>query len=119
MSKVKTACASCLRAGFTVQSLLVYADGNQTHAQDCFYFAVLYAAGIVNEFGPESDGVVSCIFGLELNSSVGSASNSHSALVFGLTSAGVAIFVISSLLGLYLWYDKKWRRKKNLGFGFD
>jgi serine/threonine protein kinase len=83
------------------------------------YFAVLYAAGVVNEFGPESDGVVSCIFGLELNSRVGSASNSHSALVFGLTGAGVAILVMSSLLGLYLWYDKKWRRKKNLGFGFD
>uniref|UniRef100_A0A6M2ER22 non-specific serine/threonine protein kinase n=1 Tax=Populus davidiana TaxID=266767 RepID=A0A6M2ER22_9ROSI len=114
-----TACASCLRAGNKVQSLLVAADGNQTHAQDCFYFAVLYAAGIVNEFGPESDGVVSCIFGLDLNSRVGSASNSHSALVFGLTGAGVAILLISSLLGLYLWYDKKWRRKKNPGFGFD
>jgi hypothetical protein len=114
-----TACDSCLRAGNKVQSLLLSADGNQTHAQDCFYFAVLYAAGVVNEFGPESDGVVSCIFGLELNSRVGSASNSHSALVFGLTGAGVAILVISSLLGLYLWYDKKWRRKKNLGFGFD
>ncbi|KAJ6861517.1 hypothetical protein NC651_037557 [Populus alba x Populus x berolinensis] len=114
-----TACASCVRAGYKVQSLLVAADGNQTHAQDCFYFAILYAAGIVNEFGPESDGVVSCIFGLELNSTVGSASNSHSALVFGLTGAGVAILLISSLLGLYLWYDKKWRRKKNPGFGFD
>ncbi|KAH8483165.1 hypothetical protein H0E87_027798 [Populus deltoides] len=102
-----------------VQSLLLSADGNQTHAQDCFYFAVLYAAGVVNEFGPESDGVVSCIFGLELNSRVGSASNFHSALVFGLTGAGVAILVMSCLLGLYLWYDKKWRRKKNLGFGFD
>ncbi|KAJ6684209.1 PROMASTIGOTE SURFACE ANTIGEN PROTEIN PSA [Salix viminalis] len=114
-----TACGSCLRAGRKVQSLLVSADGNQTHAEDCFYFAILYAAGIVNEFGPESDGVVSCIFGLELNSSVDSASNSHSALVFGLTGAGVAILVTSSLLGLYLWYEKKWRRKKSLGFGFD
>ncbi|KAJ6735184.1 RECEPTOR-LIKE PROTEIN KINASE-RELATED [Salix purpurea] len=114
-----TACGSCLGAGRKVQSLLVSADGNQTHAEDCFYFAILYAAGIVNEFGPESDGVVSCIFGLELNSSVDSASNSHSALVFGLTGAGVAILVTSSLLGLYLWYDKKWRRKRSLGFGFD
>ncbi|KAJ6752747.1 RECEPTOR-LIKE PROTEIN KINASE-RELATED [Salix koriyanagi] len=114
-----TACGSCLGAGRKVQSLLVSADGNQTQAEDCFYFAILYAAGIVNEFGPESDGVVSCIFGLELNSSVDSASNSHSALVFGLTGAGVAILVTSSLLGLYLWYDKKWRRKKSLGFGFD
>ncbi|XP_011002204.1 PREDICTED: probable receptor-like protein kinase At1g11050 [Populus euphratica] len=114
-----TACDGCVRAGYKVQSMLLSIDGNQTHATNCFYFAILYAAGIVNEFGPESDGAVSCILGLELNSRVGSASKAHSALVFGLTGAGVALLVMFSLLGLYFWYDKKWRRKKNSGFGFD
>nr|TKR84295.1 putative receptor-like protein kinase [Populus alba] len=114
-----TACDGCVRAGYKVQSMLLSIDGNQTHATYCFYFAILYAAGIVNEFGPESDGAASCIFGLELNSRVGSASKAHSALVFGLTGAGVALLVMFSLLGLYFWYDKKWRRKKNSGFGFD
>ncbi|KAJ6926405.1 receptor-like protein kinase [Populus alba x Populus x berolinensis] len=114
-----TACDGCVRAGYKVQALLLSIDGNQTHATDCFYFAILYAAGIVNEFGPESDGAASCIFGLELNSRVGSASKAHSALVFGLTGAGVALLVMFSLLGLYFWYDKKWRRKRNSGFGFD
>ncbi|KAJ6402402.1 hypothetical protein OIU84_014488 [Salix udensis] len=114
-----TACDGCVRAGYKVQSSLLSIDGNQTHAQDCFYFAILYAAGIVNEFGPESDGVVSCILGLELNSRVGSASKAHSARVFGLTGAAVALLVMFSLLGLYFWYDKKWRRKKNSGFGFE
>ncbi|KAJ6364549.1 hypothetical protein OIU76_029500 [Salix suchowensis] len=114
-----TACDGCVRAGYKVQSSLLSIDGNQTHAQDCFYFAILYAAGIVNEFGPESDGVVSCILGLELNSRVGSASKAHSARVFGLIGAAVALLVMFSLLGLYFWYDKKWRRKKNSGFGFE
>ncbi|KAJ6766680.1 PROMASTIGOTE SURFACE ANTIGEN PROTEIN PSA [Salix purpurea] len=114
-----TACDGCVRAGYKVQSSLLFIDGNQTHAQDCFYFAILYAAGIVNEFGPESDGVVSCILGLELNSRVGSASKAHSARVFGLIGAAVALLVMFSLLGLYFWYDKKWRRKKNSGFGFE
>ena len=114
-----TACDGCVRAGYKVQSTLLSIDSNQTHATSCFYFAILYAAGIVNEFGPESDGAVSCILGLELNSRVGSASKAHSALVFGLTGAGVALLVMFSLLGLYFWYDKKWRRKKNSGFGFD
>ncbi|CAK7338965.1 unnamed protein product [Dovyalis caffra] len=114
-----TACDACVRAGYSAQSMLLSIDGNQTHAKDCFYFAILYAAGLVNEFGPESDGAVSCIFGLDLNSSVGSASKAHSALVFGLTGASVAVLVMFSFLGLYFWYDKKWKRKKNSGFGFD
>ncbi|XP_044489828.1 probable receptor-like protein kinase At1g11050 [Mangifera indica] len=104
-------CDACVSAGFKVQSQLIAIDGNRSRAIDCFYFAVLYAAGMVNEFGPESDGALSCIFGLALNSKVGSTNRGHSALVFGLTGAGVAIFVMSSLLGLYFWCDKKLRRR--------
>ncbi|KAG8646134.1 probable receptor-like protein kinase At1g11050 [Manihot esculenta] len=114
-----TSCSACVAAGFKVQSELILKDGDNTHATDCFYFTVLYAAGIVNEFGPESDGAVTCIFGLDLESNMGSSSKAHSALVFGLTGAGVAILVTSSLLGFYFWYDKK-RRKKNISsFPFD
>ncbi|GAV61180.1 Pkinase domain-containing protein [Cephalotus follicularis] len=117
-----SACDACLSAGFSVQSKLVSIDGNRTHATYCFYFTVLYAAGIVNEFGPESNGAVSCIFGLSLNTQVGSTSKSRSALLFGLTGAGVALLVMSSLLGLYVWWGKRWRRNfdgSNLVSGFD
>ncbi|XP_050209052.1 probable receptor-like protein kinase At1g11050 [Mercurialis annua] len=115
-----TSCSACVAAGFTVQSELLTFDGNNSHATDCFYFTVLYAAGVVNEFGPESDGSVTCIFGLDLNSDLGSGNNSHSALVFGLTGAGVAVLVMSSLLGLYFWYDrKKKRRRMNSPFDLE
>ncbi|KAF2319802.1 hypothetical protein GH714_019098 [Hevea brasiliensis] len=110
---------ACVAAGFKVQSELLSIDGNQTHATDCFRFTVLYAAGIVNEFGPESDGAVTCIFGLDLESNMVSSNKGHSALVFGLTGVSVAILVISSLSGLYFWYDKKRRRKNNSSFPFD
>ncbi|KAJ9158890.1 hypothetical protein P3X46_024434 [Hevea brasiliensis] len=112
-------CSACVAAGFKVQSKLLSIDGNQTHATDCFHFTVLYAAGIVNEFGPESDGAVTCIFGLDLESNMVSSNKGHSALVFGLTGVSVAILVISSLSGLYFWYDKKRRRKNNSSFPFD
>ncbi|PSS13435.1 Leaf rust 10 disease-resistance locus receptor-like protein kinase [Actinidia chinensis var. chinensis] len=59
-----TACDACVKAGFQVQTALTNIDGNRSHAIDCFYFTILYAAGIVNDFGPESTGSVSCIFGL-------------------------------------------------------
>ncbi|KAK9286390.1 hypothetical protein L1049_014785 [Liquidambar formosana] len=103
-----TACGGCVAAGFQVQHKLISIDGNNSHATDCFYFTILYAAGIINEFGPESTGTMSCIFGLPIKTQVGSASKSHSALVFSSTGAGVAVLVMSCFLGLYyLWNRRK------------
>ncbi|KAJ1419973.1 Tyrosine-protein kinase, catalytic domain [Sesbania bispinosa] len=112
-------CDVCLAAGLQVKQKLVSIDGNASHSLDCFYFAILYAAGIVNEFGPESNGAVTCIFSLPVHSQVGSGSKGHQALVFGLTGAGVALLVMSSLLALYVWYDRKRKKRKLESFQFD
>ncbi|KAE8708254.1 putative receptor-like protein kinase [Hibiscus syriacus] len=69
-----TACDTCLRAGNQVQSTLVSIDGNKTHTTDCFYYTVLYAAGIANELGPESHGALVCAFSLALNEQSSSSS---------------------------------------------
>ncbi|KAJ9687447.1 hypothetical protein PVL29_016080 [Vitis rotundifolia] len=114
-----TACDACVNAGFQVQSKLIEIDGNKSHSTDCFYFTVLYAAGIVNEAGPESTGAMSCVLAVPLDSDVGSGSKSHSALVFGFTGAGVAVLVMSCLLGLYFWWERKRGKKsKRSGSGF-
>lgn len=62
---------------------------------------------------------MSCIFGLSMDSRVDSPKKSNTALVFGLTGAGVAVFVMSSLLGLYFWYDRRWRNKRVVGSRMD
>ncbi|XP_050272693.1 probable receptor-like protein kinase At1g11050 isoform X3 [Quercus robur] len=119
-----TSCDACVSAGYQVQKELLAIDGNtsQAKALDCFYLAVLYVAGIVNAYGPESVGVMTCPLGLQLNSEEG-GDKGHPGLAFGLTGAGVAVVVMSCLLGLYLWYDRRWRRKKgegsNLRYGHD
>ncbi|GAB4847834.1 hypothetical protein Ancab_026894 [Ancistrocladus abbreviatus] len=59
-------CDACATAGLKIQSQLISVDGNTSHATNCFYFAILYAAGIANEFGPQSVGAMSCIFELQL-----------------------------------------------------
>ncbi|KAF3954440.1 hypothetical protein CMV_020217 [Castanea mollissima] len=51
----------------------------------------------------------------ELNSEEGSGGKGHSGLVFGLTGVGVAVAVMFCLLGMYFWYDRRWRRKKGEG----
>ncbi|XVF67690.1 hypothetical protein PTKIN_Ptkin10aG0141800 [Pterospermum kingtungense] len=103
-----TACDTCYQAATQLNTRLVAIDGNQSHANECYHFTVLYAAGIVNQFGPESKGVVTCAFQLTLT---GQSSKKPSAIVFGLTGAGVAVFVTLSLLGLYFWYEKRFRKK--------
>ncbi|KAK6945614.1 SPARK domain [Dillenia turbinata] len=83
-----TLCDACVGAAYKVQSQLVAMDGNSSHATNCFYLAVLYAAGIVNEFGPQSNGAITCMFSIPITSEMGSHSEPHLLLVFGLTSAG-------------------------------
>lgn len=115
-----TLCGACVAAGFQVQQELTNIDGNSSHATNCFHFAILYAAGIVNEFGPESNGAVTCIFGMSVYPTLDSGENGrHQALVLGLTGAGVGLLVMFTLLGLYLWYDRRWRRRKQESFRFD
>ncbi|XLR29751.1 hypothetical protein S83_057651 [Arachis hypogaea] len=63
---------------------------------------------------------MSCIFGMSLYpQGGGSVGKSHQCLVFGLTGAGVALLVMSCLLGVYIWYDRKVRRKKLNDDEFD
>ncbi|CAL5434493.1 unnamed protein product [Camellia sinensis] len=115
-----TSCDACVAAGFRVQNQLIAIDGNKNHSTDCFYLTILYAAGNVNQFGPESIGAMSCIFGLSIGSQSGS-SKSHLAMVFGLTGACVVAFVTSVLLCFYCWWHKKWGNNKSdaIGFGLD
>ncbi|XLU54852.1 hypothetical protein S245_049500, partial [Arachis hypogaea] len=77
---------------FQVQHKLVFIDGNASHSENCFKFTILYAAVFVNQYGPESNGAMSCIFGMSLyTQGGGSGGKSHQGLVFGLIGAGVAL----------------------------
>ncbi|KAL9141246.1 hypothetical protein ABFS82_14G090500 [Erythranthe guttata] len=105
-----TSCDACVAAGFRVQADLIAIDGNTSHSVNCFYFTVLYAAGIVNQYGPQSTGAVSCIFGLPIISGEkGSSNNRHSAILFGLIAAATILAALSlfGFLALYLRRNRK------------
>ncbi|WRX31131.1 Protein kinase domain - like 10, partial [Theobroma cacao] len=59
-------CRSCIEAGNTVLTTLLSLDPN---GKKCFDFMVVYAIGVINEFGPKDPGAVDCILGLPLDSS--------------------------------------------------
>jgi hypothetical protein len=92
---------ACLVSGFKVQEDLINLDGNNSHYRSCWYLTLRYAAGTINEFGPESNGTVSCLFGLSMDSHVESPNKRITALVIVIVSsvpAGLLTLRISFLL---------------------
>ncbi|XP_061372202.1 probable receptor-like protein kinase At1g11050 [Gastrolobium bilobum] len=61
----QTRCSICIDAGLKVTSQLTSIDPK--NATKCFYFTILYAAAVVNQFGPTDVGTASCILGLPLS----------------------------------------------------
>ncbi|KAL2460507.1 putative receptor-like protein kinase [Abeliophyllum distichum] len=98
-----TACDACVHAGFQVQARLLELDGNSSHSTGCFYYTILYAAGIVNKFGPESAGALSCIFGLPLSLQAVSRGTGKLALISGSVGAGFSILVVLCSIGCCIW----------------
>lgn len=103
-----TRCGTCLDAGLKVTSQLTAIDPNATK---CFYFTVLYAAGVVNEYGPKDVRSASCILGMPLSSdAIKKSSKKERALklVFGLLGALVGVILAFVLIIVY----RKWDRKR-------
>lgn len=107
-----SACDACVIAGFRVQSRLLARDGNDSHSRGCFHYTILYAAGVVNELGPQSIGALSCIFGLPLISRGGGGDRN---VVFVSIGAAFAAVVSTCLICLWLSYCGSGRRQEQRG----
>ncbi|XP_059454371.1 probable receptor-like protein kinase At1g11050 [Corylus avellana] len=91
-----------------VDSQLTSLDPNGTK---CFYFTCLYAAGIVNEYGPKNASTASCILGLPLSASATTDKSSNHLsrnMIIGLSGALVGVLLA---VGVIILYRK--RRKKD------
>ncbi|XP_021284428.1 probable receptor-like protein kinase At1g11050 [Herrania umbratica] len=107
-------CRSCIEAGYSVLSTLLSLDPNATK---CFDFTVVYAIGVINEFGPKDPGAADCILGLPLDSSTTDKAKKKSSsetllkLVFGFLGAFFGVLLAFTLIILYRKWDK--RNKRN------
>ncbi|KAK4429621.1 putative receptor-like protein kinase [Sesamum alatum] len=102
-----TRCSLCVDAGLKVNSYLVSLHPNSTK---CFFFAILYAAAIVNDYGPEDARTASCILGLPLSSSAngkGSTNNTKRRLLFGVMGGVIGTCFAVILFLVYRQWDKK------------
>ncbi|XP_073107703.1 probable receptor-like protein kinase At1g11050 [Elaeis guineensis] len=111
---IPTECYACANAGVAVTAQLTDLDGNASHATQCLYLAVDYAAGVANQFGPEDPRAAGCIFSLALSSlsSPPTHSKSHTATSIAPIAATLALVLLLSALGLYLRLFKSKKKKK-------
>ncbi|XP_061372190.1 probable receptor-like protein kinase At1g11050 [Gastrolobium bilobum] len=108
--KDQTRCSICTDAGFKVTSQLTSIDPK--NATKCFYFTILYAAAVVNQFGPTDVGTASCILGLPLSIKGSSHREEVLKLVFGLLGALIGVVLAFVLIIMYRKWDR--RRKENI-----
>ncbi|PRQ37167.1 putative protein kinase RLK-Pelle-DLSV family [Rosa chinensis] len=111
-----SSCDACVAAGFRIQQELITVDGNRSHSRDCWFFTIMYAAaGIINDSEPESEGNLSCVFGLPLlnNTLVDTAVNlpkkSYTALVTAVVSATGGLLTILFLY--FLWKESLGKKR--------
>ncbi|KAK1323979.1 putative receptor-like protein kinase [Acorus calamus] len=107
-----TLCNACVNAGLKISSRLTSLDGNTSHATDCFYLTVLYAAGVVNRLGPQNPSTTSCIFGLALASSPQHNQSHSSTLIYASAGAASSVVLLVILIIFYFWRRTKKKKKK-------
>lgn len=111
-----SACQACKDSGDLAQRKLVDLYKNSTVAiatsLKCYYFTCLYAAGVVNEFGPKKLSTAHCILRVPfvINSSRGRV------LAYGFMAAAAALLICALGLLYRMWVRKRKRKAMHRGF---
>ncbi|GLJ24919.1 hypothetical protein SUGI_0476720 [Cryptomeria japonica] len=108
-----SACRMCHDSGEVVHRQLLSKIKNATEeiSNLCYYFACLYAIGVVNEFGPMDRGAAGCILRMPF---MHTKPTSHRQIaLYGCMGAVIGIFVICSLGMCYYWWVKIKNRAKH------
>jgi hypothetical protein len=90
------ACLECKQSGDDVMKILKRMYGNspsETTMKKCFYFACLYAAGVVNEFGPMNRNTAECILRVPFVQTT----SDRRVLVYTFTGIAMALVLICAL----------------------
>ncbi|PWA51769.1 protein kinase-like domain, Concanavalin A-like lectin/glucanase domain protein [Artemisia annua] len=97
-------CRSCLAAGQEVNARLVPLSRNSSK---CFVFISLYAAGIINTFGPEDTRTADCILGVTLSKPKSKSNSPTKNIIFAICGALIGILLVLAVVFIYMRFVKK------------
>ncbi|XP_020202416.1 probable receptor-like protein kinase At1g11050 [Cajanus cajan] len=106
----QTRCHNCVAAGLKVAFQLTSVDPNASDVNQCFSFASLYAAAVVNPQGTTDDTTMGCILNIPLTK--GSSKNRGKVVKVVFTVLGCVIIAFVVMVIIYRKWDK--RRKENV-----
>jgi hypothetical protein len=109
------ACQACKDSGDLVQKNLVDMYKNLTSgaiSKKCYYFTVLYAAGVANELGPKNRNTAQCIFRLSF---VQTTSRGR-VIAYSFIGAAAALLICALGLLYRLWVRRRNRKAVHRGF---
>lgn len=103
-----TQCSPCAEAGIAVNSQLMASSTNSTK---CFYYAVLYAVGVINQFGPTNPTTANCILGLPIVVKPSSKSKKSILKVIALV-LGILVGILLAFLVVILHRNRARQKKQ-------
>lgn len=106
-----SACTDCSATLST--SPTIYLKGNSaSNLTDCTSYPSIYAAALLNSFGPTDANTAECLFFIDLSSNNGKR---NLAWVYGTITAGVLLgAMVSGLLGFFYWKRRRAIKKRAL-----
>ncbi|KAI5080284.1 hypothetical protein GOP47_0005763 [Adiantum capillus-veneris] len=85
---------------------LSIASNLSANNSDCFYFVALYAAGVINEFGPTNFATAGCLLALEASTS--NRNSSHHIATFVAVGAAIVVCSLCVIaLSTWLWCRRR------------
>ncbi|GLJ24925.1 hypothetical protein SUGI_0476830 [Cryptomeria japonica] len=102
-----SACSTCHSSGELARIKLTAGIENITEETNrkCYYFVCLYAAGVVNEFGPKNIHTADCILRVPFVSK--EISSRRRIWVYSISGAFVGILLLSCFVLCYWWWVRR------------
>lgn len=105
-------CAACTTSLSSLQASFL--SGNSVgNVSDCTAYPSIYAAAIVNSFGPDDAGTVKCLFSLDLGGNHSGGKKKKVVIMAALIAGGGLVVIVGGFW--FLWrkrLDSKKRRRK-------
>ncbi|MCO5556233.1 hypothetical protein L7F22_009779 [Adiantum nelumboides] len=98
--------AACQVCNVDALAAVSVASNLSVNNDDCFYYVVLYAAGVINEYGPTNSATAACLLALQATTS--NPNRSHHIATYIAVGAAIIVSLLCVItLSTWLWCRRR------------